>query len=59
MLVQHQFKILEHMVFELKDIFHSCKGIMLDSLNEFELTKKNVNLIIEVQYSNPHIKIKQ
>jgi UDP-N-acetylmuramate dehydrogenase len=24
---------------ELKDIFHSCKGIMLDSLNEFELTK--------------------
>ena len=25
---------------ELKDIFHSCKGIMIDSLNEFELTKK-------------------
>ena len=24
---------------ELKDVFHSCKGIMLDSLNEFELTK--------------------
>ena len=25
---------------ELKDIFHSCKGIMIDSLNEFELTKE-------------------
>ncbi|MBT6318248.1 MAG: UDP-N-acetylmuramate dehydrogenase, partial [Cryomorphaceae bacterium] len=24
---------------ELKDIFHSCRGVMLDSLNEFELTK--------------------
>ena len=25
---------------ELKDVFHSCKGIMIDSLNEFELTKE-------------------
>ena len=24
---------------ELKDVFHSCKGIMLDTLNEFEFTK--------------------
>ena len=25
---------------ELKNVFHSCKGIMIDSLNEFELTKE-------------------
>ena len=25
---------------ELKDVFHSCRGIMIDSLNEFELTKE-------------------
>lgn len=26
---------------ELKDVFHSCKGIMLDTLNEFEFTKSD------------------
>lgn len=26
---------------ELKDVFHSCKGIMLDTLSEFEFTKSD------------------
>ena len=26
---------------ELKDVFHSCKGIMLDTLNDFEFTKSD------------------
>ena len=26
---------------ELKDVFHSCKGIMLDTLNKFEFTKSD------------------